>query len=45
MPTDILHSIDEIRYLRLGKSLQGKIIVISYTVRARKNGPKLIFHR
>ncbi|MDE3225329.1 MAG: BrnT family toxin [Nitrospirota bacterium] len=35
---DILHSIAEQRFLRLGKSSAGRILVVAYTVRRKSDG-------
>ena len=34
---DIQHSVDEARALRIGRSFEGRVIVVAYTVRRRED--------
>ena len=38
---DIRHSVNEVRFLRLGRSMPGRILVIAYTRRTSADGEKV----
>ncbi|MEC4675258.1 MAG: BrnT family toxin [Nitrospirota bacterium] len=38
---DLNHSVQEARYLRLGRSSQGRILMVAYTVRRNSDGENI----
>lgn len=39
--TDVRHSAHEVRFLRLGRSLAGHVLMVAYTLRESRDGEKI----
>jgi hypothetical protein len=38
---DLRHSAEELRFLRLGRAVTGRVLIVAYTVRRRENGESI----